>query len=142
MTKKKIDDQFGYDVGEADRKWGQDRQNTLYRKADVYNAGGRDADRARVMQEGNNLNSFISGAAFLNPSYTGQARELATPELADYTQDIATYDTSAVGMDTGGLTPVGDGTTVPGNLAVKAVAIADKDLGIKKKAEGGIAYGV
>lgn len=136
--KRKIDDQFGFDVGEADRKYFQDRQNTLYKKADVYNAADKTAERQAVMNEGNSLNSLISGATFLNPSYTGVAREMATPELSTYTQDIAKYDTSNIGADT--LTPAGAPTA--GNLAVKAVAVNDKDFGIKKKGEGDLAYGV
>lgn len=139
---KKIQDQYGYDVGEAERKWAQDRQNTFYKKADVYNAADDTGGRQSMMNEGNALNGVINRAAFLNPSYTGETRQMATPELADYQQDIARYDTSAIGND--GVTPVlaGDGAMGAGNLAVKAIAVNDQDLGIKKKTEGDLAYGV
>lgn len=136
---RKIDDQYGYDVGEADRTWGQNRQNTLQKKADVYNAADKTNERQAVMNEANGLNSFIAGAPFMNPTYTGESRAMATPELSDYTQDIARYDTSAIGADAGAgaLTPVGaDGATTGGNLAVRAVALNDRDLGVKKKTEG------
>lgn len=132
---KKIDDQFGYDTGEADRAWGQNRQTALYKKADVYGAADKTAEREAIMNEGNGLNSFISNAAFMNPSYTGESKAMATPELGDYTQDIAKYDTAAIGAP-GGLTPAGGASTTPGNLAIKAIAVNDKDLGIKKKIEG------
>lgn len=135
---KKIQDQFGYDEGEAERKYNQDKQTTLYKLADTYDNGGDTARKQQLMRQGSDLNSLIAGSAFLNPSYTGETREMATPELADYSQDIARYDTSGVG----GMTPVGDGTTTPGNLAVRAIAINDKDLGIKKKTEADLGYGV
>jgi len=135
--KLKIDDQYKYDLGDADQKWGQNKQNTLYKQADVYNAADDKANRERLMNEGNSLNDFIAKSAFLNPSYTGEKRAMATPELSDYTQDIAKYDTSAIG----GVTPVG-GAQAPGNLAMRAVALNDKDFGIKKKDEGAVAYGV
>jgi hypothetical protein len=134
---KKIDDQYGYETAEADRKWGQDRQNTLYKKADVFNAADKTGEREQVMREGNDLNGYISGAAFVNPQYTGASREMAVPDLANYTQDIAKYDTTAIGADAGGMTPVSaGGATAPGNLAMRAIAINDRDLGIKKKTEG------
>ena len=60
---------------------------------------------------------------------------MAAPELSSYSQDIAKYDTSAIGNDgTELINP--DGTTTPGNLAIKAVAMSDKDLGVKKRIEG------
>jgi len=133
----KISDQYGYDKSEADRQWAQNRQNTLYKMADVYNAADRTDDRQRLMNQGNNLNSFISKAAFVNPRYTGQNRAMATPELSDYTQDIAQYNTSAVGADGAGA----DGTA-PGNMAIRAIALNDRDRGVKKKTEGDLAYGV
>ncbi len=134
----KIQDQFGYDTGEADRDYFQNKQNTLYKKADVYNAADRAADRQRLMNEGNSLNSRIAGAAFMNPSYTGTDKTMATPELGDYTQDIANYDTTDIGAEAG----VAGGMNVPGNLAIKAMAVNDKDLGIKKKTEADLGYGV
>lgn len=138
---KKIGDQYGYDVAEADRSYGQDRQNALYKMADVYNAADDTGNRNRLMQEGNDLNSFISGSAFVNPSYTGEKRAMATPELGDYTQNIAQYNTGGVG-DGGVLTPVNAGAGAPGNLAVRAVAVNNKDFGVKKKTEGDLGYGV
>lgn len=136
---RKIEDQFGYDAGEAERKYLQDRQNTLYKKADLY-SGVDENTRTNIMNEGNSLNSAISGAAFMNPSYTGEARAMKTPDLADYQQDIATYDTTSVGVTPAGATP--GAPNVPGNLAVKAMAVNDKDLGIKKKTEADLGYGV
>lgn len=138
---KKIDDQYGYDVGEADRSWGQNRQNTIYKKADLYSDVDEGA-RANLMNEGNSLNSVITNSAFMNPSYTGEARAMKTPELSEYTQDIAKYDTTSIGGGDG-LTPASaNGANVPGNLAVKAIAMNDKDLGIKKKTEAELGYGV
>lgn len=139
---KKIDDQYGYDEGEANRKYFQEKQNTLYKKADLY-SGIDEGARTNIMNEGNGLNDMIAGAAFMNPSYTGEARAMATPELADYTQDIAKYETTNIGASSDGLTPVSaNGANVPGNLAVKAIAVNDKDLGIKKKTEAELGYGV
>lgn len=138
---KKIEDQYGFETGEAERKYLTDKQTALYKKADIYGNGGRDAEREAVMNEGNSLNSMIAGAAFMNPAYTGETREMATPELGDYTQDIAKYDTT----DIGSVTPVGAGGVpgaVPGNLAIKAIAVNDKDLGIKKRTEGELGLGV
>ena len=140
---KKIEDQYGYDAGEATRKFLQDKQSALYKKADVYNAGGDEGGRTAVMNEANSLNGMIAGAAFMNPQYTGAVREMATPELANYTQDIAKYDTTGIGASGEPLTPVAsDGMTTPGNLAVRAIAVNDKDLGIKKKTEGDLGLGV
>lgn len=140
----KIRDQFDYDKGEAMRQYLQDKQNALYKKADVYNAADRTAERDAVMNEGNALNAKIAGADFTNPRYTGKRREMATPDLADYTQDIATYNTTGIrGANAPELTPVtSDGMNAPGNLAVRAIAVNDKDLGIKKKAENELGYGV
>ena len=135
----KLEDQFKHDVGEAERVWGQNRQNTLNKKADVYNAADHTAEREALMAEARGLTGHITSAPFMNPQYAGKSRAMATPELADYQQDIATYDTSAVGADATGLTPVAAGVTpgtMPGNLAVKAIAVNDKDLGVKKKLEG------
>jgi hypothetical protein len=138
---KKIDDQYGYDVGEADRSWGQNRQNTIYKKADLY-SDIDEGTRTNLMNEGNSLNGVITGSAFMNPSYTGEAKAMKTPELSEYTQDIARYDTTSIGGGDG-LTPASaNGANVPGNLAVKAMAVNDKDLGIKKKTEAELGYGV
>jgi hypothetical protein len=140
---KKIEDQYGYDAGEAERKFLQDKQSALYKKADVFNAADKTAERGQVIQEADSLNSLISGAAFMNPTYTGEARAMATPELSEYTQDIAKYDTTNIGASSEGLTPVSaNGANVPGNLAVRAMAVNDKDLGIKKKTEADLGYGV
>jgi hypothetical protein len=140
---RKIEDQYGYDAGEAERAYLQGKQSAIYKKADVYGAVDDTATRQRLMDEGNSLNGMIAGAAFMNPQYTGAKREMATPELANYQQDIAKYDTSAIGMDGTALTPVAsDGMNAPGNLAVRAIAVNDKDLGIKKKTEADLGYGV
>lgn len=134
---KKIDDQYGYEVGEADRTWGQNRQNTLHKKADVYGNADYITEREALMNEANGLNGFIGAAPFMNPQYTGTDKAMATPELSDFQQDIGRYDTTAIGADAAGLTPVGAGVTPgAGNLAIKAIAVNDKDLGIKKKTEG------
>lgn len=132
---KKIGDQFGYDKGEAERKFYQSQQDTLYKKADVYNKVDNTAERENLMRQGNDLTGLINGSAFLNPSYTGASRQMATPELGDYNQSIAQYDTTGIGAPNGG-------QGAAGNLAIKAIAVNDKDLGIKKKTEGDIAYGV
>lgn len=138
---RKIEDQYGFDAGEAEKAYLSGKQNALYKKADVYNAVDDTGSRQRIMDEASGLNAPISRAAFTNPAYTGEAKAMATPELADYAQDIATYETA---LDLGsGMTPVdADGNPAAGNLAVKAVAVNDKDLGIKKKTEGELAYGV
>lgn len=125
---RKIDDQYGYDVGQADKEWGEKRRDIFYKKADVYNAADKTAEREALMNEGNGLNSFISNSTFLNPSYTGESRQMATPDLASYNQAIAKYDTRNIGAS--------PDTTTPGNLAIKAIAVNDKDLGVKKKIEG------
>lgn len=138
---EKIQDQYQHDIGEADRDWGQKRQNALNRMADVYGSAGRQGDRNRLMGEARNLSSFISNASFVNPQYSGKRREMATPELADYTQNIAMYDTTNAAPDA--LTPVGaDETTKSGNLAMRAVKRNRKDLGVKKRTEGELGYGV
>ena len=82
------------------------------------------------------LNSIIANSAFMSPSYTGESRAMATPELASYAQDVAQYDTTAIGGDQA------NGANVPGNLAMKAIAVNDKDFGIKKKNEADLGYGV
>lgn len=134
----KIGDQYKHELGKADQDWGAKRRDALYKKANVYGAADRNDDRTRFMQEGDKLNSFIDNAAFMNPKYTGETRAMATPELADYTQDIAQYDTTGIGgAPTGG----GD-ATAPGNLAVRAIAVNDRDLGVKKKTEAELGYGV
>lgn len=138
----KINDQFGYDSGEADRTYNQNKQTALYKKADLYGDAGDSATRASIMNEGNSLNGVIANSAFMNPSYTGETKAMATPDLADYTQDIAQYDTTPIGN----VTPVGaggvPGAAPAGNLAVKAIAVNDKDLGIKKRTEGELGLGV
>lgn len=140
---QKIQDQFGFDTGEAERSFLQGKQSALYKKADVYNAADDIGSRAAMMNEGDSLNGLIAGSAFMNPTYTGEKKVMATPELGDYTQNIAKYDTTAIGADGKGLTPVAAGATnSPGNLAVRAIAVNDKDLGIKKKTESELGYGV
>lgn len=138
---KKINDQYGFDEGEANRQYLQNKQTALYKKADIYGNAGQDSQRASVMDEGNSLNGMIASSAFMNPSYTGETKTMATPELGDYTQNIAKYDTT----DIGNVTPVGANGVpgaAPGNLAIKAIAVNDKDLGIKKKTEAELGYGV
>lgn len=142
---KKINDQYGFDEGEANRDYLQKKQDALYKKADVYNAADKTGERQNVMSEADSLNGLIAGSAFMNPSYTGETKAMATPGLGDYTQDIAKYTTA---LDQGdGVTPVGTGATVTdgsgaGNLAIKAIAVNDKDLGVKKKTENELGYGV
>lgn len=139
----KIQDQFGYDRGEALRKYYQDKQTAFYKKADVYGSAEDTANRDAMMSEGDSLNQFITDAAFMNPKYTGETRKMDTPELGDYTQNIAKYDTTNIGSTGDAMTPVmSDGMNSPGNLAVRAIAVNDKDLGIKKKSENDLGYGV
>jgi len=137
---RKIEDQYGYEVGKADKDWGEGRQTALYKKAGIYGEVDDTVNRQRVMSEGDSLNGMIARSKFMNPSYTGETKAMATPELGDYTQSIAKYDTTAVGAGATGA-PVGTGVQ-PGNLAVKAIAVNDKDLGIKKKTEADLGYGV
>ena len=133
---RKINDQYGADVALADKSWAEKRRDTLHRVGSVYGQADRAAERDNYMRQGDNLNSIIANSAFMNPSYTGESRAMATPELSDYTQDVAQYDTTAIGGDQA------NGTNVPGNLAMKAMAINDKDFGIKKKNEADLGYGV
>ena len=137
---KKIQDQYGFDAGEADKRWGQDRQRALYQKADVYRDFDDTNSRRSLMSQGDALNSTITNSAFMNPSYDGTTRQMATPELSDYTQDIAKYDTGSVGADQG--VAGGAPGAQPGNLAVRAIAVNDKDFGVKKKTESELGYGV
>lgn len=139
---EKVQDQHDFEVAEAEREWARNRQNSFYKIADVYGAADKTAEREQQMQEGNNLNSVINNSSFLNPRYDGKARAMATPELSDYTQDIAQYDTTGVGAGAeGGLVPAG-GAPAAGNMAIKAIAVNDRDLGLKKKTEGNLGYGV
>lgn len=137
--KRKIADQFGYESGKADQDWARERQNTLYKIGDVYNQADRTGEREQYMRQGNDLASVINNSAFMNPSYTGASRAMATPDLADYSQDIAQYSTTGIGG--GEVTPTGNAANA-GNLAVRAIAVNDKDLGVKKKTEGELGYGV
>lgn len=134
---KKINDQYAYDEGEANRQYLQNKQNALYKKADVYNAVDDTRSRDNIMNEGNTLNNLIAGAAFMNPQYNGEVKAMATPDAADYTQDIANYTTA---LDLGDGAQTGQGGA--GNLAMKAVALNDKDLGVKKRTESELGYGV
>ena len=133
---RKINDQYGADVAGADKTWAERRRDTLHRVGNVYGQADRVAERDNYMRQGDNLNSIIANSAFMNPSYTGESRAMATPELANYAQDVAKYDTTAVGGNQA------NGANVPGNLAIKAVAMNDKDFGIKKKNESDLGYGV
>lgn len=138
--RKKARDQYDFEAGEAERKWAQDRQNTLYKQASVYGDADMTKERENLMRQGNDLASIISKSAFVNPRYTGQARAMATPDLADYNQDIAQYQAEVgIGADGAGASPDG---VMPGNLAMRAIAVNDRDFGIKKKTEGDVAYGV
>lgn len=141
---KKIEDQYSYDTGTANENYYKEQQNALYKKADIYGDADKTNERTATMQQGDSLNSLITGSTFLNPGYKGAARAMATPELGDYTQDIAKYDTTDIkGANDSPLTPVtSDGINRPGNLAVRAIAVNDKDLGIKKKSENDLGYGV
>lgn len=139
----KIRDQYGYDSGEARHDYLQARQNALYKKADIYGAVDDTVHRSGIMRDADSLNKLIAGSTFVNPKYTGVDKTMATPDLGSYTQDIAKYDTTNIaGANPGGLTPVAsDGMNAPGNLAVRAIAVNDKDLGVKKKTEGDLGYG-
>lgn len=133
---RKINDQYGADVAAADKTWAEKRRDTLHRIGSVYGQADRAAERDNYMRQGDSLNSIIANSAFMSPSYTGESRAMATPELASYNQDVAQYDTTAIGGDQA------NGTNVPGNLAMKAIAVNDKDFGIKKKNEADLGYGV
>ena len=133
---RKINDQYGADVAGADKTWAEKRRDTLHRVGNVYGQADRTAERDNYMRQGDNLNSIISNSAFMSPSYTGESRAMATPELASYAQDVAQYDTTAIGGNQA------NGANVPGNLAMKAIAMNDKDFGIKKKNEADLGYGV
>lgn len=133
---RKINDQYGADVAGADKTWAEKRRDTLHRVGNVYGQADRTAERDNYMRQGDDLNSIISNSAFMSPSYTGESRAMATPELASYAQDVAQYDTTAIGGDQA------NGANVPGNLAMKAIAMNDKDFGIKKKNEADLGYGV
>ena len=133
---RKINDQYGADVAGADKTWAEKRRDTLHRVGSVYGQADRAAERDNYMRQGDSLNSIIANSAFMSPSYTGESRAMATPELASYNQDVAQYDTTAIGGDQA------NGTNVPGNLAMKAIAVNDKDFGIKKKNEADLGYGV
>ena len=133
---RKINDQYGADVAGADKAWAERRRDTLHRIGNVYGQADRTAERDNYMRQGDDLNSIISNSAFMSPSYTGESRAMATPELASYAQDVAQYDTTAIGGDQA------NGANVPGNLAMKAIAMNDKDFGIKKKNEADLGYGV
>ena len=133
---RKINDQYGADVAGADKTWAEKRRDTLHRVGDVYGQADRTAERDNYMRQGDSLNSIIANSAFMSPSYTGESRAMATPELASYAQDVAQYDTTAIGGDQA------NGANVPGNLAMKAIAMNDKDFGIKKKNEADLGYGV
>lgn len=133
---RKINDQYGADVAGADKTWAEKRRDTLHRVGSVYGQADRAAERDNYMRQGDSLNSIIANSAFMSPSYTGESRAMATPELSDYTQDVAQYDTTAIGGDQA------NGANVPGNLAMKAMAVNDKDFGIKKKNEADLGYGV
>ena len=137
--KRKIADQYGFEVGKADQDWARERQNTLYKIGDVYNQADRTAEREQYMRQGNDLAAVINNSAFMNPSYTGESRVMATPDLADYSQNIAQYNTTGIGG--GEVTPAGN-VANPSKLAVRAIAVNDKDLGVKKKTEGDLGYGV
>ena len=133
---RKINDQYGADVAGADKAWAERRRDTFHRVGNVYGQADRTAERDNYMRQGDDLNSIISNSAFMSPSYTGESRAMATPELASYAQDVAQYDTTAIGGDQA------NGANVPGNLAMKAIAMNDKDFGIKKKNEADLGYGV
>lgn len=141
---KKINDQYGYEEGEANKNYYTGKQTALYKKGDVYGDADYTNEKNAAMKEGDSLNSLITGSTFLNPSYKGEKRAMKEAKLGDYVQDIAQYDTSGVqGANALALTPVAsDGQNAPGNLAVRAMAVNNKDLGIKKKAENDLGYGV
>ena len=140
----KIDDQYNYNVGEANKTYYTGQQDALYKKGGIYADVDDTASRNAVMGQGDALNSLITGSTFLNPKYTGVDKTMATPELGDYSQNIAKYDTTGItGANSNPLIPVAsDGMNKPGNLSVRAIAVNDKDLGIKKKSENDLGYGV
>ena len=134
----KIDDQFNYAKGEAQKAQAKERQNLLQKMADTYQDGGRTADRERVMREADSLNSVISNSAFLNPQYTGETKVMATPELGQFTQETPQYQ---LGVG-GGVTPAGAGSASSTALGMKTAPVNEQDFGVKKKTEGGLGYGV
>lgn len=134
----KIEDQFNYAKGEAQKARAKERQNILQKMADTYEDGGRTADRERVMREADSLNSVISNSTFLNPQYRGETKVMATPELGQFTQETPQYQ---LGVG-GGVTPAGAGSASSTALGMKTAPVNEQDFGVKKKTEGGLGYGV
>nr|DAW04695.1 MAG TPA: neurotoxin [Caudoviricetes sp.] len=99
--RQKIEDQYNYDLGEANKDWARERQNVLYKKADIYRNAKREAERNANMTEGDSLNDTIKNAPFLDPKYQGKTNTMATPELESFAQKVATYDTSAISNNPG-----------------------------------------
>lgn len=160
---QKINDQYNYDLGAANKSWGQNRQNALYKIADLYNTAGQTAQRNNFMDQGNGLNSYIADAPFTNPSYTGVKRTMDTPDVGSFIKDVANYDTSSIGANapvggtntTGGTAPVSVAPVDPTTSAASTPSVAvtpstltdttnltNPTLGVQKKTEGQLGYGV
>lgn len=160
---QKINDQYNYDLGAANKSWGQNRQNALYKIADLYNTADQTAQRNNFMNQGNDLNSYVATAPFTNPSYTGVKRTMDTPDVGSFIKDVANYDTSSIGANapvggtniTGGTAPVSvaptDPTTSPAStpsIQANPITLTDTSnltnptLGVQKKTEGQLGYGI
>lgn len=160
---QKINDQYNYDLGAANKSWGQNRQNALYKIADLYNTADDTNQRNNFMNQGNDINSFIANAPFTNPSYTGVKRTMDTPDVGSFIKDVANYDTSSIGANapaggtdtTWGTAPVSvaptDPTTSPAStpsIQANPITLTDTSnltnptLGVQKKTEGQLGYGI
>lgn len=139
---KNINDTYSNDVANANKDYAQNRQNALYRMADVYGDADDSANRNRLMKEGQGLSSVIANSTFLKPTYTGVKRQMATPDLSQYTQNVSRYSGSLQGAGTPVSAPTGLGVSASTPTpSVMAVNNAD-EFGIKKKPAGQLGYGV
>ena len=129
----KIEDQYKYDAGEAEKAYLQNKQNALYQIGDVYNASGDTGTRGNIMGEADSLNQLIANSVFTNPSYTGTSRAMATPDVENMSANVGQYQANIGGVGQ----PVKGG-----NLGIRAISVNDKDLGIKKRQEGELGYGI
>ena len=85
------------------------------------------------MGEANSLNQLIANSVFTNPSYTGTSRAMATPDMEDMSANVGQYQANI-----GGVGQPAQG----GNMGIRAISVNDKDLGIKKRQEGELGYGI
>lgn len=134
---KKINDQYSYDLGEANRKNAIERRNLLYKQADVYGNADKQAERNQKMAEADSLSSLIANASAINPQYDGKTRTMATPELENYTASIGTFTPAQIAAGSDAAATAGTPA-----VSVNAESDSDKDYGVKKRIEKGYTYGV